>query len=77
MSNKIGMKMSKYKDDFLLLGAGIVCAIGAWLFWFYAKENGFSILALIATVTLLLDNRRLRKLLAQRELSKKPGQPED
>jgi hypothetical protein len=58
------------KDKLLLLFASIVCAILAWSFWAYFKNDAFSILILLFMVCLVIENYTLRKKL--KLLSKSP-----
>ena len=51
------------KDSLLLLLTGIVCAAGAWLFFWYFGQEAFSILMLIALIGAMADNARLRRRL--------------
>jgi hypothetical protein len=57
-------------DGLLLLLTGIVCAGGAWLFFWYFGQEAFSILMLITLVGTMADNARLRRRL--REMGAKP-----
>lgn len=59
------------KDNALLLIIGVVAAGLSWVFWRYAGENGSLILMAIAVVSLLVDNRRLRKILRENGLGKR------
>jgi len=48
------------KDQCILLGAGLVCAVLAWAFWHYAGADGGAIPVMLAFISVVLDNRRLR-----------------
>jgi hypothetical protein len=51
----------KVKDDAALLLAAVVCSIGAWAFWHFLGEAGFSVLLTGSVVLLIVDNIRLRR----------------
>ena len=53
------------KDSFWLLFWGIVASLGAWAFWHYSGDYGFMILTVAAFISLIFDNRRLRKKLLE------------
>ena len=55
------------KDRLLLMGAGVVCSLLAWLFWRMAGQWGFPVLAMSA---ILGGNLRLRRRI--RELQGPP-----
>jgi hypothetical protein len=52
---------TKLKDDAVPLLAAVVCSIGAWAFWHFLGEAGFSVLLAGSVVLLLVDNIRLRR----------------
>lgn len=49
------------KDKILLIITGIVCALLAWIFFYSAGEDSFSIMSMILIICLMSDNYRLRK----------------
>lgn len=49
------------KDSIALLATAIVMAILAWLFWSQLGQDAFGVLGLIMTLTLVVDNVRLRR----------------
>ena len=53
------------KDGLLLLLTGIVCAIGAWLFFKFLGNDAFFVIMMVTTVSALLDNARLRRKLRE------------
>lgn len=64
------------KDNLLLLMVGSVAAGLSWVFWHFTGENGALVLMTIAVVSLLIDNRRLRKILRENGLTQKTTKPE-
>ena len=61
------MKMLAFlMDRLLLVGAGLVCAAVAWLFWWYFQARAFDILAGSTLVMLLVENWRLRRALREK-----------
>ena len=53
------------KDSAALLIAGVVAAGLSWAFWRYLGEYGALIVLVVAVISLLVDNRRLRKILRE------------
>ncbi|WP_263769465.1 hypothetical protein [Propionivibrio soli] len=53
------------KDGALLLVVGILASVFAWGLWHYSGEYGALVVMAISVISLLVDNRRLRKALRQ------------
>jgi len=51
----------KLKDDAALLVAAILCSVGAWAFWHFLSNTGFTVLLTLAVVLLIVDDIRLRR----------------
>jgi uncharacterized membrane protein YfcA len=58
------------KDGLMLLLTGLICAVGAWLFFRYLGNDAFGVLTLVMLICTMADNRRLRRRL--REMGAKP-----
>jgi len=55
------------KDQIFLLLSAIACAIGAWLFWRYLDTDAVAALMMLALVSAVADNLRLRRKLREAE----------
>ena len=53
------------KDGLLLLLTGILCSLGAWLFFKFFGNEAFSMIMMFTMVSAVLDNIRLRKKLRE------------
>jgi hypothetical protein len=60
---------ARLKDRTLLLLTAIVGSVLVWAFWHYLGMQAYVILLVIVLGELILDNRRLRKEVAQLEAS--------
>ncbi len=54
------------KNGVLLLVFGVAAAGAAWVFWYSLGDYGALLLLLIAVVSLLVDDRRLRRSLREK-----------
>ena len=61
------------KEKFILILVGAITAMGAWAFWRYCGESGFSILSIVVIVSMTIDNVRLRKQLQHLKTEVKPS----
>ena len=48
-------------DSFWLIFWGIIASASAWAFWHYTGEHGFQIITGAVLISLIVDNRRMRK----------------
>ncbi|KQZ27518.1 hypothetical protein [Duganella sp. Root1480D1] len=55
------------KDEVLLLLSAIACALGAWAFWRYLDADAIVVLMMLALVSVVADNLRLRRKLRETE----------
>jgi hypothetical protein len=55
------------KDQILLLLSAIACAFGAWAFWRYLDDEAVVVLMMLALVSTVADNLRLRRKLRETE----------
>jgi hypothetical protein len=53
------------KDRLLLILAALVMAAVAWSFWHYLGQDAWPVLLLLALVSVIADNYRLRRTLRQ------------
>jgi len=51
------------KDQIWLIFCALGCAAAAWAFWHYLDTHAVSVLALIALLSVVADNLRLRRKL--------------
>jgi hypothetical protein len=51
------------RDRLLLIVAGAVCAVLAWMFWHILGNDAFSVFPTIMLVVVVIDNVRLRRQL--------------
>jgi len=61
------------RDSISLLGAGVIVAVLAWVFWHYLGSHAPCALATIALVAVTVDNVRLRRKLRNKETRENPG----
>jgi len=54
-------------DSLWLWFWGIVGSALSWAFWYYTGEHGFQIITAAVLITLVFDNRRMRKQIEQYE----------
>lgn len=54
------------KDRILLVAVALICSALTWSFWHYQGENGLSSMLLLALVSVIADNWRLRRALRQK-----------
>lgn len=55
------------KDNASLLIAGIICAVCAWMFWYFFGSDAADVMVVIALLMVMADNFRLRKLLRKQK----------
>lgn len=55
------------KDEVLLLLSAIACALGAWAFWRYLAADAIVVLMMLALLSVVADNLRLRRKLRETE----------
>ncbi|MYM69694.1 hypothetical protein GTP45_23030 [Pseudoduganella sp. FT55W] len=53
------------KDGLLLLVTGIICSLGAWLFFKFFGSEAFIVIMMMTMVSAVLDNVRLRRKLRE------------
>ncbi len=53
--------MNIFSDRFFLITAAIIASTLAWSFWSSLQQNAFPILSALALITLIVENRKLRK----------------
>jgi hypothetical protein len=53
------------RDQFWLIVCALGCAAAAWAFWHYLDSHAVNVLALIAMVSVVADNLRLRRKLRE------------
>ncbi|MGW8390388.1 hypothetical protein [Pseudoduganella sp. HUAS MS19] len=53
------------KDQILLLLSATACALGAWAFWRYLDTDAVVALMMLALVSAVADNLRLRRKLRE------------
>jgi uncharacterized membrane protein YfcA len=51
------------RDRLLLIFAGSICALLAWVVWHYLYNDAFSLLLTITLIFMAVDNVRLRRQL--------------
>lgn len=61
------------RDSISLIGAGVIVAFLAWVFWHYLGSHAPCALATIALVAVTADNARLRRKLRNKDALEKPG----
>lgn len=61
------------RDSISLLGAGVIVAFLAWVFWHYLGSHAPCALATIALVAVTADNARLRRKLRNKDAPSKTG----
>jgi len=54
-------------DSFWLIFWGLIASASAWAFWRYTGEHGFQIITGAVLISLIVDNRRMRKQIKQYE----------
>lgn len=57
------------KDRMLLIAGALVCSVLAWSFWHYLGHDALSSMLLLALVSVIADNWRLRRALRQKEIA--------